>query len=375
MLHNVLPDNFQKLDAKGKTNSYLNMETNTIINFPRVGAFEVTVYGVLIFSKLQCGLWPSAAVICNTIKQMKLEHNKFNFILDESKYSVLSKKSTAQRMKILHSENVEVGDQDTAVYFMKLRQQEQIQSYESLVKQQEETEKQHRVQEIFDKLKHTPPILTKKYQSQTAQKQPGTIFSQQVRKTPVKTVRYNNEENPLFPQLSNNQTKRSHEEAANAPNSDPQPKRHIKKLRSSNTHHGENLSGEGQKQGRPNKKFVARVKMWSPQPDQKQKLIADNSRGKNMGVDNYRKTAQYYYNKYKHIVNNNYFMGDELGSKSGFYATQQQTDRMEEDPDAQKRAEEQQAHLFSQQQHAQFQPDNADGPAAEAEPQPSRNSD
>jgi hypothetical protein len=52
---------------------YFDEKTNDIVPYPRHGAFEVKVNGMLIFSKIQSNLWPNIEKIGYLLAQMRAE--------------------------------------------------------------------------------------------------------------------------------------------------------------------------------------------------------------------------------------------------------------------------------------------------------------
>jgi len=58
--NNPLPS-YKKLTGKSSTGEgkYFDTKEEKIVFYPRFGSFEVTVNGVLIFSKIACSLWPN----------------------------------------------------------------------------------------------------------------------------------------------------------------------------------------------------------------------------------------------------------------------------------------------------------------------------
>lgn len=59
VIKNQVPTHYRKLHSKYyDDNKYYNEQTDELVQFPKSGAFEVYVDGVLIFSKVQSNLWP-----------------------------------------------------------------------------------------------------------------------------------------------------------------------------------------------------------------------------------------------------------------------------------------------------------------------------
>lgn len=52
---------------------YFDEQRNEVVAFPRHGAFEVKVNGILIFSKIQSNLWPNIEKVVSIIGQIKAE--------------------------------------------------------------------------------------------------------------------------------------------------------------------------------------------------------------------------------------------------------------------------------------------------------------
>ncbi len=55
----------------GKNNKYIDEKTAQTAIFPRLGAFEIQVDGILIYSKIQSSAWPNYDYIVEKIEQMK----------------------------------------------------------------------------------------------------------------------------------------------------------------------------------------------------------------------------------------------------------------------------------------------------------------
>ena len=73
---NKLPEYYKKLDNKFYNNYYLDKMNNTVVNFPKVGAFEISVWNQLIFSKLQSGVWPSVSAVMTILNKMMDDRKK-----------------------------------------------------------------------------------------------------------------------------------------------------------------------------------------------------------------------------------------------------------------------------------------------------------
>jgi selT/selW/selH-like putative selenoprotein len=52
---------------------YYDEEKSEVVAFPRHGAFEIKVNGLLIFSKIQSNLWPKIEKVVSIISQIKSE--------------------------------------------------------------------------------------------------------------------------------------------------------------------------------------------------------------------------------------------------------------------------------------------------------------
>lgn len=55
----------------GKNNKYIDEKTAQTVIFPRLGAFEIEVDGILIYSKIQSSSWPNYDYIVEKIEQIK----------------------------------------------------------------------------------------------------------------------------------------------------------------------------------------------------------------------------------------------------------------------------------------------------------------
>ena len=57
---NETPNSYRKQAGKSNVgeNKYFDENKEEFVHFPRFGAFEVSVEGILIFSKLKANLWP-----------------------------------------------------------------------------------------------------------------------------------------------------------------------------------------------------------------------------------------------------------------------------------------------------------------------------
>lgn len=73
------PDN--KLDK----NAYINRDTRDPVVFPRIGAFEIYIYNVLIYSKFMTNNWPNHYKLIQIITKI-IEAKKKGESLEE--YSV-----------------------------------------------------------------------------------------------------------------------------------------------------------------------------------------------------------------------------------------------------------------------------------------------
>ena len=60
----------------GKDSIYFDKSSNKIKTFPRIGAFEIKVFDLLIYSKLCTRLWPSLNYIIQTIKNLQENSRK-----------------------------------------------------------------------------------------------------------------------------------------------------------------------------------------------------------------------------------------------------------------------------------------------------------
>ena len=59
-------------------NAYVNKETKEQVTFPRIGAFEVYIYNVLIYSKLLSNSWPNHYKLVQIINKIIEEKKKGN---------------------------------------------------------------------------------------------------------------------------------------------------------------------------------------------------------------------------------------------------------------------------------------------------------
>ena len=57
----------------GKNNKYIDERTAQTAIFPRLGAFEIQVDGILIYSKILSSAWPNYDYIVEKIEQIKKE--------------------------------------------------------------------------------------------------------------------------------------------------------------------------------------------------------------------------------------------------------------------------------------------------------------
>lgn len=86
VVKNPTPDGLVRLDdPSGEQNKYYNEDTQEVVVFPRLGAFEVYLFDVLIFSKLQSNQWPQHSRLMEKIQAMVDDKLKG---LDLQKYSV-----------------------------------------------------------------------------------------------------------------------------------------------------------------------------------------------------------------------------------------------------------------------------------------------
>jgi hypothetical protein len=86
VVKNPTPDNLLKLDDPlGEQNKYYNEDNQEVVIFPRLGSFEIYLYDILIFSKLQSNQWPQHNRILDKIQA--IIDDRANG-LDIQKYSV-----------------------------------------------------------------------------------------------------------------------------------------------------------------------------------------------------------------------------------------------------------------------------------------------
>lgn len=91
VVKNPVPDELVKpADARLPANTYINKENNETVTFPRIGAFEVYIYNILISSKLLSNNWPNHYKLIQLITKIIEEKKKGNS-LDE--YSVFRQDS------------------------------------------------------------------------------------------------------------------------------------------------------------------------------------------------------------------------------------------------------------------------------------------
>lgn len=64
------PRHYQKLNANPHDNKYFDIRRDEEVYFPRLGAFEVYVDQVLIFSKLRSNAWPNDEKVADMIMEM-----------------------------------------------------------------------------------------------------------------------------------------------------------------------------------------------------------------------------------------------------------------------------------------------------------------
>lgn len=72
VVKNNVPSSYRKINDKvhGGENRYFDLRNNEIVLFPKFGAFEVYVNGILIFSKLKSSLWPNLDRLAHLIDAM-----------------------------------------------------------------------------------------------------------------------------------------------------------------------------------------------------------------------------------------------------------------------------------------------------------------
>lgn len=63
-------------------------------SFPRIGAFEVYYRGIVVFSKLQCGLWPHPKIVAKKITDIK--ENRRKLTKEESNNNLRNRRRTAK---------------------------------------------------------------------------------------------------------------------------------------------------------------------------------------------------------------------------------------------------------------------------------------
>lgn len=81
VIKNPIPDELTKTpEMKNEKNAYLNKDTNEKVVFPRVGAFEIYIYNILIFSKLLSNGWPNHYKIIQILNKITVEKHKGNNI-------------------------------------------------------------------------------------------------------------------------------------------------------------------------------------------------------------------------------------------------------------------------------------------------------
>lgn len=86
VIKNPVPDELIKTtELKSQKNLFLNKITNQNIVFPRIGAFEIYIYNILISSKLMTTNWPNHYKIIQTITKI-IDDKKHNNPLE--RYSV-----------------------------------------------------------------------------------------------------------------------------------------------------------------------------------------------------------------------------------------------------------------------------------------------
>ena len=86
VIKNPVPDELVKTtELKSQKNLFLNKITNQNIVFPRIGAFEIYIYNILISSKLMTTNWPNHYKIIQTITKI-IDDKKHNNPLE--RYSV-----------------------------------------------------------------------------------------------------------------------------------------------------------------------------------------------------------------------------------------------------------------------------------------------
>lgn len=70
---NQIPLAFKKILARfPDDNRYINEKTRDIVQYPRLGAFEIYADGYLIFSKIESNLWPCHNRIVALIHAMQM---------------------------------------------------------------------------------------------------------------------------------------------------------------------------------------------------------------------------------------------------------------------------------------------------------------
>jgi hypothetical protein len=64
------PEHFHRVDKHAKDSKYYDAKKEEDVYFPRLGAFEIYVDQILIFSKIRSNMWPSVEKQAETIIAM-----------------------------------------------------------------------------------------------------------------------------------------------------------------------------------------------------------------------------------------------------------------------------------------------------------------
>ena len=87
VIKNRIPDGCKKIISRYfNEDVYYDSNTKNIISIPRVGSYEIKIYGIIIYSKLKSGSWPHIPTIINFLKKIINDHNNGN---DINKYEII----------------------------------------------------------------------------------------------------------------------------------------------------------------------------------------------------------------------------------------------------------------------------------------------
>lgn len=89
VIKNPVPDELAKNpEDKLNKNAYINKQSNEPVTFPRIGAFEVYIYNVLIYSKLFTNNWPNHFKLIQILNKIIEAKKKGNSLEEFSVYQM-----------------------------------------------------------------------------------------------------------------------------------------------------------------------------------------------------------------------------------------------------------------------------------------------